>query len=156
LSGSIAAFRIDSKNVPVTDPTDPTMLTSLTEGMQRSTGLELDAVWQAGGRWRVMSNYAYTDAKLTADIPMGALAGSTLAGVPSHSGRLWVDYDMRSGQVGWRMGTGLDAAAASCIDQESLYKTAGYTTFNASSSYSHADTAYSVAIKLAIKNVLNT
>ena len=75
LSGSIAAYRIERENVPVTDPGDPTMLTSITEGQQRSQGIELDAVWQPGGAWKVTGNYAYTDAKLTADIPMGAPAG---------------------------------------------------------------------------------
>ncbi|MBU2934562.1 MULTISPECIES: TonB-dependent siderophore receptor [Pacificibacter] len=153
LTGSLAAYRIERENVPVTDPDDPWMLTSLTEGVQRSQGIELDAVWQSGGPWKVIANYAYTDAELMEDIPNGATAGSKLPGVPSHSGGLWVDYDMREmNGNGWRVGAGLHAASSSYIDQENAYETAGYAVVNASASYTQAGTTYA----LAIKNLMDT
>lgn len=148
LAGSIAAFRIERKNVPVTDPNDPTYLTSITEGQQRSKGVELDGVWQPGGAWRVMANYAYTDAELTADIPNGAPAGSDLPGVPRHSGSIWIDYDQRDeAGDGWRAGVGVHAASSSWINQSNSYKTAGYGVVNVSGSYTDGGMTYSVAIK---------
>ncbi|RHZ91285.1 TonB-dependent siderophore receptor [Cereibacter sphaeroides] len=148
VSGSIAAFRIERENVPVTDPTDPTYLTSITEGQQRSQGVDLDAVWQPGGAWKVMANYAYSDAELTADIPLGAAAGSKLPGVPRHSGGLWLDYDARrdTGE-GWRAGAGLHAVSSSPLDQMNTYKTDGYATVNASASYTRDGTTYALAVK---------
>lgn len=148
LSGSIAAFRINRRNVPVTNPEDPTFLTSITEGQQQSQGVELDAVWQPAGPWRVMANYAYTDAELTADIPNGAPAGSDLPGVPRHSGSIWLDYDQRDAAgSGWRAGVGVHAASSSWINQVNSYKTAGYAVVNASGSYTAGATTYSVAVK---------
>ncbi len=49
LSGSLAAFQIERENVPVTNPADPYMLTSIPEGQQMSKGVEADVVWQPGG-----------------------------------------------------------------------------------------------------------
>ncbi|RJE78575.1 TonB-dependent siderophore receptor [Paracoccus sp. JM45] len=153
VSGSIAAFRIERENVPVTDPTDPTYLTSITEGQQRSQGIELDAVWQPGGAWKVIANYAYTDAELTADIPMGATAGSKLPGVPRHSGGIWADYDARADDgEGWRAGAGLHAVSSSSLDQINTYDTAGYATVNASASHTQDGMTYA----LAVKNLFDT
>ena len=153
VSGSIAAFRIERENVPVTDPNDAMMLTSITEGQQRSQGIELDAVWQSGGAWKVMANYAYTDAELTADIPMGAPAGSKLPGAPRHSGGVWVDYDARADNgEGWRAGAGLHAVSSSKLDQANTYETDGYATVNASASYTQDGMTYA----LAVKNLFDT
>ncbi|ABN78650.1 TonB-dependent siderophore receptor [Cereibacter sphaeroides] len=153
LSGSIAAFRIERENVPVTDPTDPTFLTSITEGQQRSQGVELDAVWQPGGAWKVMANYAYTDAALTADVPLGAPAGSKLPGVPRHSGGIWLDYDARKDRGdGWRAGAGLQAVSSAPLDQMNSYETAGHATVNGSASFTQDGTTYA----LAVKNLFDT
>lgn len=151
LSGTVALFRIDRVNVPVTDPTDPMMLTSITEGRQRSQGLEVDLVWQPQGPWKLIANYAFTDAELTADIPGGgAPAGSVLAGVPRHSGGLWLDYDRRDPDGdGWRMGSGIHAASSAYVDAINLYKTGGYATFDASASYSRAG----LSVALQVKNL---
>ena len=148
LSGSIAAFRIERSNVPVTDPTDPTFLTSITEGRQRAQGIELDGVWQTGGAWRVLANYAYTDAELTRDIPLGAVAGSDLPGVPRHSASLWIDHDRRDkAGDGWRAGAGIHAASPSWVEQSNTYRTAGYGVVNASASYTSGGTSISIAVK---------
>lgn len=148
LSGSIAAFRIERSNVPVTDPTDPTFLTSITEGQQRAQGIELDGVWQTGGAWRLLANYAYTDAELTRDIPMDAVAGSDLPGVPRHSASVWIDYDRRDeAGDGWRVGAGFHAASSSWVEQSNTYRAAGYGVVNASGSYTAGRTSVSVAVK---------
>ncbi|PGH57189.1 TonB-dependent siderophore receptor [Azospirillum palustre] len=136
LSGSLAVFRIERENVPVTNPADPFMLTSIPDGQQMSKGFEADLVWQPSGPWKLIANYAYTRAELTADIPNGAPAGSTLPGVPRHSGGLWLDYDTRTADgEGWRVGGGIHAVSSANIDQMNLYKTAGYATIDASASY---------------------
>ncbi|MEP0071840.1 MAG: TonB-dependent siderophore receptor [Marinomonas sp.] len=151
LSGSLAAFYIQRENVPVTDPDDATYLTSITEGMQRSQGVEVDLVWQLVEGWSLIANYAFTDAVLTEDIPNGAEAGSKLAGVPSHSGSLWVNYDMtQANGNGWRFGGGINTASSSFVDQANLYKTDGYWVANTSASYKYNDTK----LTLAIKNIM--
>lgn len=148
LSGSLAAYRIERENVPVTNPDDPMFLTMIPEGQQRSKGFEADVIWQPGGPVRLIANYAYTDAKLTRDIPMGASAGSDLPGIPRHSGGLWVDYDARGADGnGWRAGAGLHAVSASYVDQANQYETSGYTTIDASASYSRDDLSVSLYVK---------
>jgi iron complex outermembrane receptor protein len=147
-SGSLAAFYIQRENVPVNDPDDATYLTFITEGMQRSQGVELDIVWRLFESWDLIANYAFTDAELTEDIPNGATAGSKLAGVPSHSGGFWIAHDMtQTNGNGWRMGGGISAASSSYVDQMNLYKTNGYIAFNTSVSYTYNETHISFAIK---------
>lgn len=148
LSGSLATFRIERENVPVTNPDDPMGLTMLTEGMQRSKGVEADVVWQPAERWKLIANYAYTAAELTRDIPNGAVAGSDLAGVPRHSGGLWVDYDTRvEGGDGWRAGAGLHAVSEANIDAANVYQTPGYATVDASGTWTRNDLSVSLYVK---------
>lgn len=148
LSGSVAAFHIERENVPVVSPDDPLGLTMLTDGMQRSQGVEADVVWQPAERWKLIANYAYTAAELTRDIPNGAVAGSDLAGVPRHSGGLWVDYDTRvAGDDGWRIGSGIHAVSSVYIDAANDYRTPGYATLDASGTWTQNDLSVSLYVK---------
>lgn len=146
LSGSVAAFRIDRRNVPVTNPKDPMMATQIPEGRQRSTGLEADLVWQSHGPWKVIANYAYVDARLTADIPGGAKSGASLPGVPRQKGGVWVDYDKRDtdGQ-GWRAGAGLRRESSVWLDQANMWKLPGHTALDASASWTRGNIEFAVS-----------
>lgn len=145
LSGSVAAFRIDRKNVPVTNPNDQMGATQIPEGRQRSTGIEADLVWQAGGPWKVIGNYALVNARLTADIPNGAKSGAGLPGVPRHQAGVWVDYDRRDADgQGWRAGAGLRGASSVWLDQANQWKLPGYVALDASASLTRGKMEFAV------------
>lgn len=137
LSGSAALFQIERSNVPVTDPNDPTMLTSLAIGQQRARGFDTELTWQPDEHWKVMANYAYVDAELTKDIPGGASAGNKINAIPRHSGGLWVDYTFGedSTLAGFSAGAGLHAASGAPLALDNLYETESYVTADAAVRY---------------------
>ncbi|GAA4158875.1 TonB-dependent receptor [Shinella granuli] len=148
-SGSAAVFQIERSNVPVTDPADPMMLTSLAIGQQRSRGFDTELSWQPDEHWKVMANYAYVDAELTKDIPGGASAGNKLNQIPRHSGGLWIDYSFGDdGPLsGWSTGAGIHAASGAPTDLMNIYKTEAYITADAAIRYKHDGFSANLIVK---------
>lgn len=149
LSGSAAVFQIERSNVPVTDPSDPMMLTSLAIGQQRSRGFDTELSWQPDEHWKIMANYAYVDAELTRDIPGGASAGNKLNQIPRHSGGLWVDYIFSEDGAlsGWSTGAGVHAASGAPTDLANTYKTESYITADAAIRYKHEGFSANLTVK---------
>ncbi|KNY30869.1 TonB-dependent receptor [Agrobacterium genomosp. 3 str. CIP 111-78] len=137
LSGSGAIFQIDRSNVPVIDPSDPMMLTSLAIGEQRARGFDAELTWQPDEHWKLLANYAYVDAVLIEDILGGAPAGNRINAIPRHSGGLWVDYTFDEGNAlkGWSAGAGLHAASGAPLALDNLYETKSYVTADAGIRY---------------------
>ncbi|WP_296072271.1 TonB-dependent siderophore receptor [uncultured Agrobacterium sp.] len=152
VSGSAAVFQIERSNVPVTDPSDPMMLTSLAIGEQRSRGFDAEVTWQPDEHWKIMANYAYVDAKLTEDIPGGAPAGNMINAIPRHSGGLWVDYSFGDDGAlkGWSAGAGIHAASGAPLALDNVYKTEGYVTADAALRYKNEN---GFAANLVVKNL---
>ncbi|MBN4666511.1 TonB-dependent receptor [Pandoraea nosoerga] len=91
LSGTLALFNIDKRNVLVSQFNDATKLIDWrTSGAARSRGVELDVSGRIGQRWNVIASYAFIDAKTTDD-PL--YAGNTLANVARHTASLAGVYD---------------------------------------------------------------
>jgi iron complex outermembrane receptor protein len=149
VSGSAALFQIERSNVPVTDPADPMMLTSLPIGQQRSRGFDTDITWQPDDHWKIMANYAYVNAELTRDIPGGASAGNQLNAIPKHSGGLWVDYSFgETGPLkGWSTGAGLYAASGAPLALDNVYKTESYVTADAAVRYTYEGFSANLVVK---------
>lgn len=106
LSATLALYQITRQNVLTRDPDDPTGISSIATGEQRSRGVELDITGQVLPGWNVIANYAYTDAVVTEDedIPVG----NRLYGVPKNSASLWTTYQLQSGNLqGLGFGLGL-------------------------------------------------
>lgn len=152
ISGSAAVFQIERSNVPVTDPADPMMLTSLAIGEQRSRGFDAEVTWQPDEHWKIMANYAYVDARLTEDIPGGAPAGNRINAIPRHSGGLWVDYSFGDDGAlkGWSAGAGIHAASGAPLALDNVYKTEGYVTADAALRYKNEN---GFAANLVVKNL---
>ncbi len=152
LSGSAALFQIDRSNVPVADPADPMMLTSLAIGQQRSRGFDTELIWQPDEHWKLMANYAYVDAELTDGIPGGAPAGNSINAIPRHSGGLWVDYSFgEDGKLkGWSAGAGIHAATGAPLALDNVYETKGYATADAAIRY-RSENGFSA--NLTVKNL---
>jgi iron complex outermembrane receptor protein len=145
LSGTIAVFEIDRKNVPVS-------LGGLGRGAlghQESRGYEADLIWQPTSSWQFLANYGYVDAKF-ADGLQGVPAGNKFAGVPEHSGRVWLNYKLDELMLkGWSVGAGVYLASSQFVDNANKFKTDGYHTVDAKIAY---DTK-SFSAALFVKNL---
>jgi catecholate siderophore receptor len=91
LSASAALYRLDRKNVLVTDPTNPAVSYVAPDG-QRSKGLELGLQGKLTRHWSVMGGYAWQQARFIAASGAQA-AGATVPQVPTHTLSLWNRYD---------------------------------------------------------------
>lgn len=91
LTGTLALFNIDKKNVLVQQYNDTTKQTDWrTAGKARSRGVELDVAGQIGQHWSVIASYAYLDAKTTED-PL--YAGNRLWNAPQNTASFAAVYD---------------------------------------------------------------
>ncbi|MFT4096755.1 MAG: TonB-dependent siderophore receptor [Rhodoblastus sp.] len=127
-SGTISVFDIRRTNVPVVVGVGVTD----TAG-QRSHGYEADVVWQPTSAWKILASYGYTNA-VYSDSKL-APAGNKLPGVPSHSGRVWVDYAFDGQLKGLSLGGGVYASSGQYVDNFNLYKTQSYFTIDSKLAY---------------------
>jgi catecholate siderophore receptor len=91
LSATAAAYRLDRKNVLVTDPVDASVSYVVPEG-QRTRGVELGLQGQVSRAWSVMAGYAWQQARFLAASGAQA-AGATVPQVPTHTLSVWNRYD---------------------------------------------------------------
>ena len=78
-------------------------------GTARSQGVEFETAWSPIAGLRLGFNTAYTDSRLTEDVPsIGGLSGDALPGIPKWSGSATADYTFPVGN-GWsgRVGGGI-------------------------------------------------
>lgn len=129
LSGTISVFDIKRSNVPVVVGAGVTD----TAG-QRARGFEADVIWQPTPQWKVLGAYGYTDA-VYSDDKLAVPEGNKLAGVPAHSGRLWVDYAFSGAAKGLSVGAGIYASSGQYVDMTNLYETQGYFTIDSKIAY---------------------
>ena len=82
----------------------------------------------------MLASYGYTDVVYSDSLVVPE--GNRVAGVPEHSGRVWVDYDFDSPMLrGWSVGAGVYAASSQYVDNTNIYKTPGYYTIDAKIAY---------------------
>ncbi|NMG67895.1 TonB-dependent siderophore receptor [Azoarcus indigens] len=141
---TFAAYELKRRNVTTADPVNTGF--SVQTGEQRSRGLELDAVGELGGGWRVLASAAYTDAEITKDNTYAA--GNRLPGVPLRSGSVWLKRQVEHGD--WRglgFGVGVFAAGERQGDLGNTFKVAGYARTDVSLSYQRDDWKLTVGVK---------
>ena len=146
-SGTAAFFDIERTNIPVT-----LGLGIAAQSKQRSRGFETDLIWQPTTSWQLLANYAYTDVRFS-DTLQGVPQGNRVAGVPQHSGRLWVNYKPDLPALkGWSAGAGVYMASDQFVDSANNFKTSGYYTIDARIAY----TTDRYTASLNVKNLTNT
>ncbi|SDC70970.1 iron complex outermembrane recepter protein [Cupriavidus sp. YR651] len=155
LTGTLALFNIDKKNVLVSQYNDVTKLTDWrTSGRARSRGVELDVAGQIGNHWNVIASYAYIDAKTTED-PL--YAGNRLWNVAQHTASLFATYDF--GQIfggdRFRLGGGAHYVGNRPGDSANSFTLPAYTVFDAFATYETRVGAQKVRFQLNVKNLFN-
>lgn len=151
LSGSLAAFKIERKNISVADPAT-SGLTTIPNGEEESKGVELDLVWQPTTNFSLLTNYTNTDTLYTKNASTTILDGNKLGGVPEHSGRIWANYKFSESTLkGFNAGAGIYAQSETMLDGENKYEVPGYHTYDAKIGYSYK----SYETTFIVKNLTN-
>ena len=108
LSGTLAYYDLTKTNIPEQDPLNPNF--SLVIGEARSRGVEFDVEGRIVKAWRVIFNYAYTDANVTRSDPValgGTPVGAFFGEVPHNLAHLWTTYEFQTGALkGLKVGGG--------------------------------------------------
>jgi iron complex outermembrane receptor protein len=100
LWATVAAFRIDQENTPEPDPADPTGMASVTDGENRSKGVELGLDGEVVPGWSVWGSYTYVEYEDVDD-------GIDFPRHPEHSLSLWTTYRFSECDLdGLRVGLG--------------------------------------------------
>jgi catecholate siderophore receptor len=102
LAFTAAAYRLDRRNVAITDPADPTK--SLLVDGQRARGIELGLTGRVARYWSVVGGYAYQDGTVKTTQSPTVVAGARLAQLPRHTLSLWNRYDFNPQ---WGLGLGM-------------------------------------------------
>ncbi|WDD92200.1 TonB-dependent receptor [Burkholderia sp. FERM BP-3421] len=155
LTGTLALFNIDKRNVLVSQFNDATKLTDWrTAGKARSRGVELDVSGQIGERWNVIASYAYIDAKTTED-PL--YAGNQLWNVARHTASLAAVYDVGTvfGGDDLRIGAAGRYVGARPGDSANSFTLPSYVIADAFASYDTRIGKQKLQFQLNVKNLFN-
>ncbi|KVZ05891.1 TonB-dependent siderophore receptor [Burkholderia stagnalis] len=155
LTGSLALFNIDKKNVLVSQFNDTTKLTDWrTSGKARSRGVELDVSGKIGERWNVIASYAYIDAKTIED-PL--YAGNRLWNVARHTGSIAAVYDVGTlaGGDDLRIGAAARYVGARPGDSANSFTLPSYVLADAFATYDTRIGKQKLSLQLNVKNLFN-
>jgi iron complex outermembrane receptor protein len=105
LSGTVALYDIEKKNVVITEFNSTTGLNELrTAGKVRSRGAEVDVTGKLTDHWSMIGSYGYTDARVTED---PTLTGMALQNVALNTASLYLVCDFGTALPGrLRLGGG--------------------------------------------------
>lgn len=147
LAFTAATYRLDRKNVVITDPTDPTK--SLLVDGQRAKGLELGLTGRITKNWSVVGGYAYQAGEIKTTQSATVVAGARLAQLPRHTLSLWNRYDLNQQ---WGVGVGAIYRDAIFASTDNTVKLPGFVRFDAAIFYRFSAR---VRAQLNIENVFD-
>ncbi|MPY87578.1 MAG: TonB-dependent siderophore receptor [Luteitalea sp.] len=137
-----AAYTLDEKNRPTTDPDNP--LNQVQQGEVTVNGAELEATARLPA-WDLVGNYTYADAKITASSePDDPYLNKRLHSIPEHSASLWAvhKFSLR-GIRGLNAGLGVRYVGESW-DGTDVLATPSTTLVDAMFSFDHGPWRYAV------------
>ncbi|QVN19518.1 TonB-dependent siderophore receptor [Burkholderia pyrrocinia] len=155
MTGTLALFNIDKKNVLVSQYNDATKLTEWrTSGKARSRGVELDLSGRIGERVNVIASYAYIDAKTVED-PL--YAGNQLWNVARHTASLAAVYDVGTlaGGDDLRIGAAARYVGARPGDSANSFTLPSYVLADAFATYDTRIGKQKLSFQLNVKNLFN-
>lgn len=155
LTTTLAYYHITKDNLPTPNLATSDPFDSILVGQARSQGIELGLSGQINEYFSLIGNYAYTDAKYTKD--NSGLQDKILAGVPDHSGSLWLKYDHQGidAREGLSLGIGVFAAGQRQGDAANSFQLPGYVRLDASAAYRWKLAGSVLTTQLNIRNLLD-
>jgi iron complex outermembrane recepter protein len=98
LTATAAYFDLTKTNIPTADINNPNFVT--VTGEAKSRGVEFDLQGELAPGWKVIANYAHTDARVAVAGPLDvAPVGSPLGSVPYDLAHLWTTYSFQNGAL---------------------------------------------------------
>ncbi|VVD99824.1 TonB-dependent siderophore receptor [Pandoraea anhela] len=157
LSGTLAVFNIDKRNVLVSQAVPgSSTLDWRTSGAARSRGVELDVSGRIGQRWNVIASYAFIDAKITDD-PI--YTGNTLVNAARHTASLAGVYDwgpvLGDGSGNLRLGAVGRYIGSRPGDSANSFTLPAYFVADVFATYDTKIGRHPVHYQLNVKNVFN-
>jgi catecholate siderophore receptor len=147
LAATVAAYRLDRRNVAIPDPLDPTR--SLLVDGQRTEGLELGLSGRLGRRWSVAGGYAYQDGRIKTTQSSTVVAGSRLAQLPRHTLSLWNRCDL---DPHWGLGLGIIYRDNIFASTDNTVTLPAFVRFDAAVFWRQSDR---LRAQINIENILN-
>jgi catecholate siderophore receptor len=145
LKSTASLFRIDSTNVLVADPDDPT-LQEMAGSNQRSQGVEVTTAGYLTDSWEIYANYTYLDTQITASAIPGGV-GKQIPGAARNTANLWTVYEPNDT---WHFGTGINYVGHRFADTLNTANVPGYVVWNAMVAYQLTN---DVHLQLNIQNI---
>jgi len=155
LSGTVAFYDIDKKNVLVSQLNTATGLTEFrTAGKVRSRGVEIDVTGKLTDSWSMIGSYGYTDARVTED-PI--LTGKALQNVALNTASLYLVYDFGTALPGrLRVGAGAHYVGDRPGDAANTFVLPSYVVADAFATYETRYQTLPVIYQLNVKNLFDT
>jgi iron complex outermembrane recepter protein len=137
LTSTLAGYYLVKQNVAAPDPTSPEFTIQI--GEQRSRGFEFDLAGEVFPGFRLITSYAFTDAKITKSAPLFGfdVAGNHRANVPAHAGSVWGMYEFQEGSSlnGLSLGLGVIGVGKRPSDDFATEDLPGYVRTDAAVRY---------------------
>jgi iron complex outermembrane receptor protein len=154
LSGTVALYDIDKKNVLVSQLNSATGLTEFrTAGKVRSRGVEIDVTGKLTDSWSMIGSYGYTDARVTED-PI--LTGKALQNVALNTASLYLVYDFGTALPGrLRVGAGAHYVGDRPGDAANTFVLPSYVVADVFATYETKYQTLPVIYQLNVKNLFD-
>ena len=153
LSGTLAFYDIEKKNVLVSDPfTSGTVLVRTSE-KARSRGVELDVTGKLSDQWSMIGSYGYTDARLINDPIVG---NAKLFNAAMNTASLYLVYDFGDALPGrLRLGGGAHYVGDRPGDSANTFVLSAYTVADIFATYDTKIDNLPVTYQFNVKNLFD-
>ena len=153
LSGTLAFYDIEKKNVLVSDPfTSGTVLVRTSE-KARSRGVELDVTGKLSDQWSMIGSYGFTDARLINDPIVG---NAKLFNAAMNTASLYLVYDFGDALPGrLRLGGGAHYVGDRPGDSANTFVLSAYTVADIFATYDTKIDNLPVTYQFNVKNLFD-
>ncbi|WP_454643040.1 TonB-dependent siderophore receptor [Bradyrhizobium liaoningense] len=153
LSGTLAVYDIQKKNVLVLDDIGGGKSAARTSGAARSRGVELDVTGRLTDEWSMIGSYGYTDARLINDPVFG---NAKLFNAPMNTASLYLVYDFGDRLPGrLRLGGGAHYVGDRAGDSANTFFMPAYTVADIFATYDTKIDNLPVTYQFNVKNLFD-
>lgn len=153
LSGTLAVYEIEKKNVLVLDDIGNGKSAARTSGAARSRGVELDVTGRLTDQWSMIGSYGYTDARLINDPAVG---NAKLLNAAMNTASLYLVYDFGDKLPGHlRLGGGAHYVGDRPGDSANTFLMPAYTVADVFATYDTKIDNLPVTYQFNVKNLFD-
>ncbi|XUM22423.1 TonB-dependent siderophore receptor [Bradyrhizobium oligotrophicum S58] len=153
LSGTVAVYDIDKRNVLVSQTNAGNVVEYTTAGKVRSRGAEVDVTGKISDAWSMIGSYGYTDARVTDD---PVYRGKRLQNVALNTASLYLVYDFGTALPGrLRLGGGARYVGDRAGDAANSFVLPSYVVADLFATYETRHRNMPVIYQLNVKNLFD-